>query len=436
MSDKRSVKNDAAAGGLVRQVAAAGASVVAGKLYTLLAAFMMAFAGVFLLIGWQFGVLPMAEAREYAKFTAHVDARIVESWIALEFDPTSVRNPEFWRASANAAGCIVAEYEGGWGAPIRRAYCGIRTGFNESWPVAKLREISVGIPFAWARDANGFVVPELRVDPATKQWLAAHAPNRFMHDKWPAVSTLDWLRLEIDDPVALAVAGWTTPPPMVKLSFDPAKPGEALPDGIIAARLAAGVSLLALVVGFGIGLVVWFKGAALLPLVQDLTATGRWFVSALPLLTLPWWMDAFAPVLSVFDHDLGMIVGDMYADIGRIDRLIASEPAQATLANGERLVWTMKDSVYADTFARFRFVPPGAPYASEALAFAALQGTITAQVRALDDAQRGELFAMLGREKDLGLDAAAPAFKPAAEEAAADANASAATRRAAQRLLR
>jgi hypothetical protein len=223
---------------------------------------------------------------------------------------------------------------------------------------------------------------------------------------------------------------------VVKLSFDPARPGEALPDGIIAARLDAGVSWIALVVGFGIGLTIWFKAAALLPLVQDLTTTGRWIVSALPLLTLPWWMDAFPPALSYFSREIGTIIGDVYADIGRIDRLIASEPVQATLASGERLVWTVGNSAYADTFGRFRFTPPAAPYASDALALAALKDTIAAQVRALDDTQRADLFAKLLRDKERGLDAAAPAFKSAAEAMAADPDASAATRRAAERFLR
>ena len=121
MSEKRKPASDTESGGVVEKVArgavAEVAGGVAGKIYWLLAGFLLAFAGMFLLIGWQFGPLVLVEAQQYKKFTSHVDARIVESWLALEFDAGSVRNPEFWRASTNASPCIVAEYDGDWGAP-------------------------------------------------------------------------------------------------------------------------------------------------------------------------------------------------------------------------------------------------------------------------------------------------------------------------------
>lgn len=420
---------------VARAVAGEVAQVASGRIYTLLAAVMMAFAGVFLMIGWQFGPLPLIEAQQYRKFTGHVDAPIVESWIALEFASGDVRAPEFWRASTNASGCIVVAYGGEWGTPLRRAFCGTRTKFNESWPVAHLRDLSPDVPFAWARDANGFVVPELRVDPGTVRWLTANVPNRFMHREWPATTALDWLRIELDDPLAAAIAGWSAPPPVVKLAFDPERPAEALPVGIIANRVKAGPSWPAVVVGFGVGLFVWFKATALLPLVQSLAPAARWILCALPLLTLPWWLDSFPVALRHFSSDLAMVVRDMFADIERTDRLVASEPGSAMLADGERLVWRLSDSVYADTFGTFRFMPPNPPAASNDAAFAALRTTITAQVRALDDGPRAELFARLVRDKALGLDAVAPVFRDAAQEAAGDPAASVRTRRAAARFL-
>jgi len=426
---------DAGPAALAGQVVGEVALGAADRLYLLLAAFLMAFSSVFLLVGWQFGPLVILQAQQYKKLTSHVDARIVESWLALEFDASSVKVPSNWRSSTNASGCMVAEYDGDWGAPLRRAFCGTRVPFNESYLLADLRDISPGVPFAWLRDERGFVVPEMRVDPATTQWLKTHEPNHFMHDKWPAKTALDWLRLELDRPVDAAIYGWTAPPPILPLVFDPARPGEALPAGIVEQRLAHGPNPAAVIVGFGIGLVIWFKAMALIPLLANLAPWGRWVLSALPLLTLPWWMDAFPQALAHFNRQIASIVGDMFADVSRTDRLIASEPAQATLANGDRLVWRLPESVYAHTFGQFRFVPPNPHLASEKAALAALTDALTIQVRALDDNSRAELFTRLDRDKRADLKEVGYVFEPAAGEASADPAASAATRRAASHFL-
>jgi hypothetical protein len=246
-----------------------------GRFETLLAVGLLAFASLFLLLGWQFGPLVMLQAQQYRKMSRHVDARIVESWLALEFDAGSVKVPANWRASTNAAGCVVAEYDGDWGAPMRRAFCGTRVPFNESYLLADLRDITAGVPFAWPRDEHGFVVPEIRVDPATRQWLVANVPNKFMHDKWPATTALDWLRLELDRPVDNAVFGWSAPPAIMPLSYDPAHPAEALPTGIVAKRLAQWPNPVAVLMGFGVGLAVWFKAMALIPLIANLARRRR-----------------------------------------------------------------------------------------------------------------------------------------------------------------
>ncbi len=439
MSEKRKPASDTESGGVVEKVArgavAEVAGGVAGKIYWLLAGFLLAFAGMFLLIGWQFGPLVLVEAQQYKKFTSHVDARIVESWLALEFDAGSVRNPEFWRASTNASPCIVAEYDGDWGGPMRRGYCGTRVPLNDSYMLADLRDISPGVPFAWTKDEHGFVVPEMRMAPATKQWLIANVPDRFMHDKWPAKSALDWLRLELDLPVDDAIYGWTAPPAVIPLMYDPAKPAEALPAGIVKRRLDQYPNPAAMVVGFGIGLFVWFTGMRLIPLIQNLNPWGRWIVSALPLLTLPWWLDVFPQAMGHFSRNLGSVIADMVSDVNRTDRLIASEPTQATLATGERLVWRLQDSVYADTFGRFQFAQPIPRPVSIKAAMAVLTGKVTTQVRALDDAERAELFTKLAHAKEMGLKEMDQVFKPVATEVADDASASTASRRAAKHFL-
>ena len=433
MTDKQKPEGDVPA--IARRAAAEVALGVLGRFETLLAIGGMAFASVFLMIGWQFGPLMMIEAQQYKKLTSHVDARIVESWLALEFDASSVRVPSNWRASTNAAGCVVVEYGGDWGTPLRRAFCGTRVPFNDSYMLADLRDISPGVPFAWARDEHGFVVPEIRIDPSTRQWLASHTPNKFMHQKWPANTALDWLRLELDLPVDAAIYGWTAPAPILPLSFDPARPAEALPTGIVAKRIAQGPNWIAMVLGFGVGLVVWFKAIAVMPLISGMAPMGRWILSALPLLTLPWWMDALPQTFAHFSRDIAGILGDVFADIDRTDRLVVSDPEQATLANGERLVWRFRDSVYADTIGTFHFVAPNPPPTSEKAALSALTEMVTVQARALDDAKRAELFANLLRDKLADLKDAGRVFLPAAQEAAADPAAGAVTRRDANRFV-
>jgi len=406
-----------------------------GRFEMLIAVGLLAFASVFLLLGWQFGPLVMLQAQHYKKMTRHVDARIVEGWLALEFDAGSVRVPANWRASTNAARCVVAEYDGDWGAPMRRAFCGTRVPFNDSYDLADLRDITAGVPFAWPRDEHGFVVPEIRVAPSTRQWLAANVPDKFMHDKWPATTALDWLRLELDRPVDNAIFGWSAPAAILPLSYDPAHPAEALPTGIVTKRMAQWPNPFAVLIGFGVGLAVWFKGMAFIPLIENLAPWGRWVLSALPLLTLPWWMDAFPQAVSHFSRDIAGIVSDVFADVDRTDRLNASEPGEATLATGDRIVWRLQDSAYAGTFGRFAFAAPKVPLASEKRALAALTDTITVQVHSLDDAGMVELFTGLLRAKRIGLTNVDPVFEPAAKEATADPAVTAAARRAATRFL-
>ena len=105
------------------------------------------------------------------------------------------------------------------------------------------------------------------------------------------------------------------------------------------------------------------------------------------------------------------------------------------MANGERLVWRLDNSVYGDTIGRFRLASPNPPPASEKAALGALTEMITIQVRALDDAKRTELFANLERDKRSDLTRVGPVFLPAAREAADDPAAGAAMRRLAKRFL-
>ncbi len=191
-----------------------------------------------LVIGWQFGPLVMVRAHRYHLLTQQVDARIVDSWIALELDPSDVRYPEHWRVSAREQRCVVAEFDGEWSGPLRRAYCGTRLPFDRTRTLAERRDLSPGVAFAWPRDDRGFVVPEICTARATTAWLKAHVPNRFMNPKWPADSSLDWMRVEFDRPLEQAVEGWTAPPPVLRLAYDPGHPDGALPASVVERRSA------------------------------------------------------------------------------------------------------------------------------------------------------------------------------------------------------
>ena len=136
-----------------------------------------------------------------------------------------------------------------------------------------------------------------------------------------------------------------------------------------------------------------------------------------------------------FSRDMASVLTDMFADVAKTNRLVATDPDQATLASGERMVWRIGDSVYADTMGRFKFAQPIPPPTTQHAARDSLTATITIQARTLDEAGRDELFAHLDRDKRNDLTRVIPLFVPAAREAKADPSASPATRRAARLVL-
>jgi hypothetical protein len=408
---------------------------VGGKLLTLVAIIFIGAAGVFLTIAWIYGPQVWVHAAQYRKFTGRADASIVESWLALELDLSQIRSPQHWRASAKASPCAVVEYGGDWGAPVRRAFCGPLLGFNESYALANLREIAPQVPFAWARDERGFIVPEIRLDASAQQWLATHPADTFMHDKWPAKTALDWLKVELDTPVDLAIAGWSSPAPVMKVAYDPKQPSDALPAATVDERLAARFNWLAVLVGGVGGLVLWFKGMSILPWLANFTRTGQWVIAALPLFGLPWFADAFPQAVRSFNVGFAEIIGDMFGDLDPLGRMVATEPTAAAHAGSVRLVWRAGDGIYTDTFGRLRYVPPQRPHLSADAALVALVDTVTGQVGAMDEANRIELFTHLVRDKQNDLKGAGVIFMPAAKATLLDPKSSAPLRRAAKQFL-
>ncbi|MEO8754576.1 MAG: hypothetical protein ABI624_18060 [Casimicrobiaceae bacterium] len=407
----------------------------AAALFTLMAAFVLGIAGVFLAIAWQFGPQILLQRAQYAHFTGHADGRIVESWLAVEVDTASIRIPANWRASAKASPCAVVEYQGDWSTPLRRAFCGNRFGFSIDYTLPDLRTMAPRVPFAWARDERGFAVPEMRLDANARAWLAANPADTFMHDKWPAKTALEWLRLELDRPVEAAIAGWSASPAVIRVAYDPQQPSDALPLGTVETRLAYRPSWFAVVIAGIVGIALWFAGMALLPVMADMAWPGRVVITLLPLLALPWWSESFPRVLAGMSAEWASVVGEMFEDLDKTDRVLASEPALATLAGGERLVWRAGDGVYAATFGRMRFTPPATEAPSADAALAALADAVTTQMRALSETERIALLAQLKADKLVDLRAAGIVFLPAAKEALLDPQGGAALRRAARGFL-
>jgi hypothetical protein len=292
------------------------------------------------------------------------------------------------------------------------------------------------VPFTWARDERGFAVPEIRLEPKALQWLATHPAHTFMHSRWPAKSALDWLRLQEDRPVEAATLGWSNArPAQLALAYDPQKPAQALPAGIVNARMQHDAVWAAVVIFAVIGLPIWFAGTMLLPLFGGLAPVLRIIVSVLLLATVPWWAEYFPSAVTRFSTSVGSMVGDLFSTMDRLDRMVASEPGEAMLAGGSRITWRQADSVFADTLGRYRLATPSPEPASEDAALAALASMVTVQTRAMPDAERAALFARLERDKVHDLNAAGIAFVPAAREALLDAQTDPDVRRAARRFL-
>jgi hypothetical protein len=402
---------------------------------TLVAAMMLAFAGLLLTVAWHSSAQVMQQRQLYRTFTAHAEGRIVESWLALQIDPQRITVPANWRASTLATPCVVVEVDGEWSADRRRAFCGNSFGFSDAYDVVNLRDIAPDTPFAWPRDSRGFAVAEIRMSAESQAWLASHAPNRFMHDKWPAQTALDWLKLEVDAPVDAAIDGWTAPSALMPIVFDPRQPALALPKGVVDARLARHPNWIVMIIVGAMGLAVWAAGILLLPVLNNTPLAGKIVLGVLPLLALPWWEDYFPHSLTAFNRDLAQVVGDMFHDIDPLDRVVASPPGDALLAHGTRVTWRAGDGAYADTFGRFTFAAPASVPASADAALAALVGAVTPQIRALPEAERIALMQRLRRDKELDLTAAGIVFLPAAKEALVDPQSSPALARAARLFL-
>jgi hypothetical protein len=402
-----------------------------GRFVKLIAAVVLGAAGLFLTIAWQAGPQRVFDAVRDSKLTARTEGRIVESWLAVELDPRDIGQKTRWRTFARATPCAVVEYRGDWGAPARRAFCGNRFTFSDEYTLHDLREMAPRIPFAWARDESGFILPEIRIAPGAREWLASHPARWLLPNDPPAATALEGLRQQLDRPVDDAVAGWSAPSPSVTVAVDPKHPDAALPAGLLQTRHDPNwaVFIMAAIPG----LLLWYEGMAIL--FGDLPRIVGYVLLALPLVFLPWWGERFPRYLRHLHGGFAGVIADMIGDIDPLGRFVACDPAAATLADGERMVWRARTGSYADTFGRFQFTRPD-PALSADDAVVALASTIAVQARALSESERVALFQRLERDKVKELRRAGLVFMAAAREAVLDDGDDAvAVRRAASRFL-
>ena len=416
---------------LLQQLAGFAAAPAIG----IISGFLLLFGGMFLAVAWIVGPQQLIDSYRYQPYTAHASGRIVESWAALEFDPAVLPSGKLrWQPYARIQSCAVVEYAGDWG-DNRRAFCGNRFQFRDDFRLDDWHTMAPGVPFDFSRDDSGFSVPEIRLGKAALSWLSQHLPNdTFMLPNPPPTTALGALMDQLDAPLEVAVASWTTRAPEFPLAYDPQHAEQALPQGVVDAR-RAGFHWLGLVftlVFAALGFPVWRAGVAML---TGQSGVLLWFLSLAPLLALPWWSDVLPQIVRHANKDLADVVTDMLDDMNRVTRFTASSPADALLAGGERLQWRANAGRYADTFGRMNFVLPQPSPGSADAAREALSTQIGAQVRQLASAERSNLFARLRELYEANARDVQSVFRAAAEDTLRDANADASAHRAARDFL-
>jgi len=400
------------------------------------AGFLLLFGGVFLAVAWTTGPQPLLDSFQYAPYTARANGRIVASWAALEFDPDVLPAGKlYWQPHAKVASCVVVEYGGDWGAPLQRAFCGNRFQFRDDFRLDDWTTMAPGVPFAFARDASGFAIGEIRVDKKALDWLAAHPPHdTFMLSKPPPSTALGALREQFDRPLDVALASWSTPVPVFPLAYDPKHPDLPTPAPLVDQRRGGfwwGSLIFALIFAVP-GVYVWRKGIAWL---TGVSGAVLWLLTVAPMLALPWWSDVLPGIVRRANSQWADIVTDMLDDINRVTRFSASAPDAAMLAHGERIVWHVESGAYADTFGRVHFTLPQPLPKTAADALAVLGAQAAAAVRDFDPDAKAALFLRLRQQSDAHLDNVQRIFQTAALDTLRDVDSGRAAHRAAKDFL-
>ena len=410
--------------------------ILAGPVIGLVAGFMLLFAGVFLILGWSVSFGPLIDQHRYAAFTGSATGKIVDSWMALSFDPRDMPKDKLrWFGYAKITGCAVVEYPGDFSAPLRRAFCGSRFDFGEDFAAIDFKTMAPDVPFAFARDAKGFAIQQLRASADAVHWLKSHPPySTFMLGKPPAPTALDALREQFDQPTEIALASWSTPIPDFPLALDPAHPEQAMPAKYVEQRRGTfwyGGFVFAAIF-FAIGLTVWTFGMGFL--FGGLSKPVFWLATLTPLLGLPWASDGLPKLIRYVNHDWGEIATDLVSDLSKGTRLDAFDPEDARLANGERIEIYADRGRYVDTFGKIPFRKPP-QMVSTTQAMGALVDQTSAYVAALDSTAKASLFIRLRGLDEANLKHTQSLFFNAAQEVLKDANANAQAHAAAKKFL-
>ena len=411
------------------------AMLAVAPLIGLIAGFVLLFGGIFLAVAWTVGPKPFLDARQYAPFTAHAEGHIVESWVALEFDPSVLpKGKLYWQPWSKVTPCVIVEYGSDWGAPTQRGFCGNRLQFGDDFRLDDWHTLMPDVPFSFARDANGFAIQELRMSKTALAWLKTHPPSIYSRIRPQPETAYADLRAAHDAPLDVALSSWTSPPQAIPLAYDPRHPETAVPAKIVENARGGSwwLGLIFAVIFVVPGLFVFRIGLSLL---TGQSGALLWVLTALVLVALPWWGELLPRVVASANKEWASIAGDMLDDLSRVTRFTASTPGAALLRDGERLVWKADAGDYADTFGRLHFTPPDPAPKSDAEALAALRAQATQQVGTFDASQRAELFLRLRRQYERWQQDVQRLFTTAAEDTLRDAQADATAHKAARNFL-
>jgi hypothetical protein len=297
----------------------------------------------------------------------------------------------------------VVEYPGDFSAPLRRAFCGRRFDFHDSFPVTDFATLAPDVPFAFARDAKGFAVLQLRTSADAVKWLKSHPPDTMLGlGQPPPPTALDALREQYDQPLEIAQASWSTPTPQFPLAMDPAHPEQAMPAKYVEQRRDAFWfgGLVFAAIFFAIGLAVWLFGMVFL--FRGLAPPLFWLATLTPLLALPWASDGLPKLVRYFNHNWGDIATDVVNDLSRGTRIEAFEPGDAWQTDGERIEIYADRGRYSDSFGKIPFrKPPQTLTAQQAMD--ALSEQTAVYVAGLDSASTASLFLRLRELYDANL---------------------------------
>jgi hypothetical protein len=369
-----------------------------GRVMAPIAVLWLGIAAIILMIAWNSWPRQQLEDFHFQRLTETIDGRVVESWLAveIEFDDEIGDHPG-WRPFSTATPCLVVEYEPGqWAGQLQRAFCGTRLPFTTEYHLDDLKQLTPGVPFFWQRDGHGFAVPEIRLSQAAFAWLS-NAPAATPAGDSPPETALAELQRSLDRPIEYAVAGWSTPPPVFPLAFDPRNPADSLPTGYVAERAKAEKNLIIFVMFSGFGLLAWNRGIRMM--FGDLREEVIWVLILLPLMAIPWWGETLPRALRHFDVHAGNVFVDMFADLDPLARLVAGEVSSAQRREGARLKWLASHGLYADTFGRLDFAPPPSPPASANAALRLLAESSREQVLSLPAGDQVALFSRLRQDK-------------------------------------